>query len=91
MLIVWVCQALFGAAALVFCGVTMRAVLQRDSRAHLWLTVAGSLGLIFFVSVPGARFEMIGVALLAIVAGILMAPVSRAPLSFDSTSTRRRR
>ncbi len=91
MLIVWVCQALFGAAALVFCCVTMRAVLQHDSRAHLWLTIAGSLGLIFFVSVPGARFEMIGVALLAIVAGILMAPVSRAPLSFDSTSTRRRR
>lgn len=91
MLIVWVCQALFGAAALVFCCVTVHAILQHDSRAHLWLTVAGSFALIFFVSVRGVRVEMMGVALLAIVAGILMAPVSRAPLSFDSTATRRRR
>lgn len=87
MLIVGLSQALFGAAALAFCAVTCRAVLRRDPRAHFWLTLAGSLGLIFFVSVPRVAPQMVGVAFVAIIAGILMTPAESAAL--DSTAARR--
>ena len=91
MLIVWLTQALFGAAALAFCALTCRAVLRRDPRAHLWLTVAGSVSLVFFVSVPRIPVEMIGVSLVAIVAGVLMSPAAAGSIAFDSTATRKSR
>lgn len=91
MLIVWLSQALFGAAALVFCALTCRAVLRRDARAHLWLTIAGSISLIFFVSVPRIPPQMIGIAVVAIAAGILMTPAPAPSISFDSTATRKSR
>lgn len=87
MLVVWLCQALLGAAALVLCGVTCRAVLRRDARAHVYLTLAGSVALIFFVSVPRIPVQVPGIALLAIIAGILVAPAPQAPVSLDSTLT----
>ena len=87
MLIVWLCQALFGCAVLVLCGMTCRAVLHRDTRSHFYLTLSGSFALVFFVSVPDVPAQMLGVALMAIIAGILMTP---APVSLDSTATRRR-
>ena len=89
MVIVWLCQALFGAAAVVLCGVTCRAVLRRDPRAHLFLTIAGSLALIFFVSVPRIPPQLPGVALLAIIAGVLMTPAAEARIALDSTATRK--
>lgn len=88
MLIVWLCQALFALAALGLCGVTCRAVLRRDARAHLFLTLAGSMSLIFFVTVPRIPVQMIGVALMAILAGVLMAPADGAA-ALDSTATRK--
>jgi hypothetical protein len=91
MLIVWLSQALFGTAALAFCALTCRAVLRRDARAHLWLTIAGSVSLIFFVSVPRIPPQMVAIAVVAILAGILMAPAPEAPVSFDSTATRKSR
>lgn len=91
MLIVWLTQALFGAAALAFCAVTCRAVLRRDGRAHLWLTIAGSVSLVFFVSVPRIPVQMIGISLATIVAGMLMSPAPEAPVVFDSTATRKSR
>ena len=91
MLVVGLCQALFGCAVLVVCGVASRAVLRRDPRSHFFLTLTGSLALVFFVSVPGAPFQMIGVALISIIAGILMTPAPEPPISFDSTATRRSR
>ncbi len=90
MLIVWLFQALIGVAALLLCGFTARAVLKSDRRAPFWLTVTGSLGLVFFVSVPGVAVEMVGVALLAIVAGILMTPAPN-PALLEETSPRRPR
>jgi hypothetical protein len=89
MLIVWVCQALFGTAALVLCGMTCRAILRRDPRAHLFLTVAGSLALIFFVSIPRIPAQLPGVGVLAIIAGILMTPAPEARIPLDSTATRK--
>lgn len=91
MLIIWLSQALFGTAALAFCALTCRAVLRRDPRAHLWLTIAGGISLIFFVSVPRIPPQMIGVAVVAIAAGILMSPAPAASISFDSTATRKSR
>lgn len=87
MLIVWLCQALFGAAALVLCGVTCRAALRRDARAHFFLTLAGSFALVFFVSVPRIPVHLPAVALLAIVAGMLMTPAPEPQLPLDSTAT----
>lgn len=89
MLIVWLCQALFGLATLAFCAVTCRAVLRRDAKAHLWLTLAGSIGLVFFVTIPRVPPQMVGVAMMAILAGILMAPPASVPL--DSTAARKSR
>ena len=89
MVIVWLCQALFGAAAVVLCGATCRAVLRRDPRAHLFLTIAGSLALIFFVSVPRIPPQLPGVALLAIIAGVLMTPAAEARIPLDSTAARK--
>jgi len=88
MLLVWLCQALFGVAALGLCGVTCRAVLRRDERAHFFLTVAGSVALVFFVSVPRIPIEMIGIAVAAIIAGILMSP-AEPTVALDSTATRK--
>ena len=88
MLVIWLSQVLFAGAALALCGVTCRAVLGRDRRAPFLLTVAGSVCLVFFVSVPRVPPQMIGVALIAIVAGMLMSP-AEAPVSFDSTATRK--
>jgi hypothetical protein len=90
MLIVWLSQVLFGAAALAFCGITCRAVLRRDKRAHFWLTIAGSVALVFFVSIPRVPPQMIGVAVAAILAGILMTP-AEITVPFDSTATRKSR
>jgi hypothetical protein len=41
------------------------------------LTLAGAFALIFFITVDGARVEMMLVAVLAIVAGALMMPAAR--------------
>lgn len=91
MVVVWLCQALFASAALVWCGVTCRAVLRRDSRASFFLTLAGSLALVFFVSIPRVPLQMIGIALVAVIAGVLMTPAPDSSVSFDSTATRRSR
>ena len=87
MLIVWLCQALFGAAALVLCGMTCRAVLRRDPRAPFFLTLAGSVSLVFFVAIPRVPMQLPGVALLAIIAGILMSPSPVPRVELDSTAT----
>lgn len=84
MRIVWLCQALFGAAALALCGMTCRAVLRRDERAHFFLTLAGSVS-----PVPRIAVEMIGISLVAIAAGVLMAPRLDATVALDSTATRK--
>ena len=89
MLVVWLSQVLFGASALALCGITCRAVLRRDRRAPFWLTVAGSVALVFFVSIPRVPPQMLGVSLIAIVAGILMSPAAEAPVALDSTLTRK--
>ena len=91
MLIVWLSQVLFGAAALAFCGITCRAVLRRDRRAHFWLTIAGSVSLVFFATVPRIPPQMLGIAVVAIAAGILMTPAPAPSISFDSTATRKSR
>jgi hypothetical protein len=93
MLIMWLCQALFGAAALVFCAMTCHAYLRGDKRAHFFLTLAGAISLIFFVSLPNLPVEMIAVSLLTIAAGVIMTPPAERAgrVSFESTATRRRR
>jgi hypothetical protein len=97
MLVVWLFQLLTGVLALAFCALTAAAVLRRDPRAPLALTVSGALGLIFFVSVPNIRYELIAVALLAVIAGTVIGTPAAKPqprndnISFDSTATRRRR
>ena len=93
MLILALSQALFGAAALVFSAVTCHSVLRADKRAHLYLTITGSIALVFFVSLPGPPVEMIALSLLTLATGIILTPRPQPPrdVSFDSTATRRRR
>ena len=91
MVVVWLSQLLFGVAAIVFCAVTCRAVLRRDRSAYFWLTVAGGLALVFFVTIPGVPAQMLGVAVAAILAGMLMAPAGGRAIAFDSTATRKSR
>jgi hypothetical protein len=96
MLIYWLSQALFGTTTLLLCALTSRAVLRRDLRAAWLLTLSGAFALTFFLSLNSVRLEMLGVAALAVVAGILMAPSQedapkRPTIAFDTTATRRRR
>ena len=90
MLVIWLAQGLFGAAALAFCALTCHAVLRRDAHAPLWLTLAGSLSLVFFVSVPKLPAQMIGISLVAIAAGVLMSPRNERTVALDSTASRKR-
>lgn len=89
MVIVWLCQGLFGAAALALCALTCRAVLRREERAPFFLTLAGSFALVFFVTIPRVAPQMIGVAVAAIIAGILMSPAPSQSVALDSTASRK--
>ena len=77
MLSIWVCQAVFGAAALIACARASISALRHDPRMSFQLTLAGAFALIFFITVDGARIEMMLVSLLATVAGMLMMPGER--------------
>lgn len=100
MLSLWLCQAVFGAAALIACARASLSALRRQPRMPFQLTLAGAFALIFFMTVDGARIEMMLVSLLAIAAGALMMPMERHRCVHDllddieigeSTATRRLR
>jgi uncharacterized membrane protein YgdD (TMEM256/DUF423 family) len=87
--------ALIGATTLVSCFAASTAALIRHRRTGLALTIAGTLALLFFASMPEMPRQMAGIALLAIAAGILLdtrdeEDVTTPRISFDETATRRR-
>lgn len=97
MLVIWMAQALFGLAALACSAMAARAVLRRDRRGHFYLMLTGAFALVFFLTLPTFPMEMIGISLLAIATGAVLAPTPERPattlprISLEDTATRRRR
>ena len=97
MLILQLLQVLFALAAFVACVVASMAALRRDKRhVGLYLFVAGALALVFFLTIPSVRYEMLMTALLLVFTGALLAtsaPVTSAgsPAAFGDDSTMGRR
>ncbi|MBK5258734.1 MAG: hypothetical protein JJE51_04015 [Thermoanaerobaculia bacterium] len=74
-MLVWLCQILFGAAALIAAGRAAWAVAYNERRGSYFLIVAGAFALIFFLTVPEVMPEMIALSILAMIAGGLLLPV----------------
>ncbi|HEX9163653.1 MAG TPA: hypothetical protein VF980_18240 [Thermoanaerobaculia bacterium] len=74
MVILWVCQAAFGLAALAACLFAVRSVLRHQRTLSYYLTLSGAFALIFFLAVPGSEPETILISLLAIATGALLMP-----------------
>lgn len=99
MLILQLLQVLFGLAAFVACVIASMAALRRDKRhVGLYLFVAGALALVFFLTIPDVRYELLMTALLLVFTGALLAtsapitsPGSSAGFGNDSTLGRRPR
>lgn len=97
MLILQLLQVLFALAAFVACVIASMAALRRDKRhVGLYLFVAGSLALVFFLTIEGVRYELLMTALLLVFTGALLAtspPATsgRSPAAFGDDSTLGRR
>jgi len=100
-LILSICQALFGAAAIICCAAAAWSVVRRRDEAGMQLMLAGGLSLAFFLTVPDVAVELLASAVLAIATGIILTPRHTAPAFElgggddldvgDSTATRRLR
>ena len=91
MLVLWLCQALFGAAALAFCARAAYSAVRRKPQTSHELMIAGGVSLVFFLSIPDVRPELLAAALLAVLAGAILPDPAPIVLDLDSTLTRRPR
>lgn len=92
MLILWLCQALFGAAALALCLRAAVSAVRQKPQTSYELMIAGAMSLVFFLTIPNVRPELLAAALLAVLAGaILHRHSTPLVLDLDSTLTRRSR
>src|SRR5687768_33950 len=97
MLVLWLVQIVLGVFTLTSAFVAGQSALRNLPRAGLFVTLTGTAGLLFFLTLKAVPFEMIAVALLAIVVGAVLAPrgETSSPLIDDdveigeSTATRR--
>ena len=96
MLVPWLVSVLFGVATLICAFVAGESALRNRPRAGLFLTLTGTFGFIFFLSLKSVPISMVLIALLAAAAGAILAPRIESPLiddnfeiGEDSTITRR--
>jgi hypothetical protein len=68
----WIVQILFGAVALISAGFAIHALLGHRPRACWYVMLTGCFALVFFLTLPGVRWEAIGVSALVIVAGAVL-------------------
>jgi hypothetical protein len=98
MLILSLVQVFFAAAALVFCVAAAASALRGSDTVGLHLMLAGGSAAVFFISIPRVAAELPLIAVVAVIAGMLLAPgmATIAPQDSDldigeSTATRRLR
>ena len=95
MLVLQLLQILFAAATLVACFYASRAALRRDKRrVGLYVFAAGALALVFFLTIPDVRYELMMTAVLLVFTGALLssfAPATSRPSAFGDDSTLGRR
>lgn len=98
MLILQLCQAAFGSAAVIACVAALVGLVRHRRTAAFNVTLAGAFALAYFLCVPDVASQLIVVAVLAIATGALLMPSenerSRRELLNDvevgeSTATRR--
>ena len=96
MLILSVVQVSFAAVAVTCCAAAGMAAVRRSAALGFYLMLAGGFGFVFFMAVPNAALQMPLVALVAIAAGVVLAPQPEPivrPADFEigeSTATRRK-
>ena len=83
-MILWLCQVLFGTAALVSTAMAAWSVARLGHRGAAYLCVAGACSLIFFLTVPEVLPELVAVSVLAIIAGAVLMPIETRQHSPDS-------
>ncbi len=102
MFILSLCQAVFGAAALIACLFAIRSVIRHQRSLSFYVTLSGACALAFFLAVPHTAPEMILLSVLMIATGALLIPAENQrstrelldddiELLGDSTATRRLR
>ena len=96
MLVLWLVQVLFGVTTLVCAFIAGESALRNRPRAGLFLSLTGTFGFIFFLTLKAVPISMVLIALLAAATGAIVAPRVEKPLidddldiGDDSTATRR--
>jgi hypothetical protein len=80
----WLCQAVFGAAALASTAAAAWSVARHGHRSGYYLCLSGSFSLVFFLTVPEIRPELVALSVLAIIAGAILMPIeARRPVEDD--------
>jgi hypothetical protein len=93
MIVIELMQVLFGMAAFFTCTIACLSLLRGQGPSGIHVATAGGFALIFFLSVAQVRYELVGIAVLTILAGLLL---QRAPertsdeFEGDDTAVRRR-
>ncbi len=74
MLILSICQAVFGTAAIVACAAALRSLLRHRRTVSFNLALAGAFALAYFLCVPDIEPQLVVLAVLAIATGALLMP-----------------
>ena len=74
-MIIWLCQIVFGTAALATTAAAAWSVARNGQRGSFFLCLAGAFSLVFFLTVPEVLPELVILSLLAIVTGAALMPL----------------
>ena len=74
-MIIWLCQIVFGAAALATTAAAAWSVARNAHRGSYYLCLAGAFALVFFLTVPEVLPELVILSVLAIVTGAALMPI----------------
>ena len=87
-------QLLVGLLSLASCGAAVRRMWQRDPSAAWYVSAAGFAAALFFMTLENAPWELVAVAALTAVTGIVLhiePQAAPAVIDFDESTVTRRR
>lgn len=73
-MVLWICQFLFGIAALIAASRAAWAVAFNERKGSHFLILAGAFSFVFFLSFPDVMPEMLALSVLAVITGCLLMP-----------------
>ena len=82
-MVLWLCQAIFGVAALASTAAAAWSVARNGHRGSYYLCLSGAFSLVFFLTVPEILPELVILSVLAIAAGALLMPLDGRPVVED--------